>query len=232
MLDKSHNLPKSIAAALRRRAPQFVRMSQPSAGVNIASYNIHKCVGTDGRFDPVRTAKVIEELDVDLIALQEADERLGERNGLLDLNAIADVTGLKPLHQSEHRNSHGWHGNLVLGRASDVEDVSTLKLPGLEPRGALIIDLAIKGAPLRIIAAHFGLLRRSRSMQARVLLNAAATVQRPTVLLGDFNEWRINTRSSLLPLLPQFGPLEAALPSFPSRFPCLPWIAYLLARET
>lgn len=221
MLDKSHNLPKSIAAALRQRAPKFVRINPQHPGVSIASYNIHKCVGTDGRFDPVRTAQVIAELEVDLIALQEADERLGDRVGLLNLEALAEATGLRPLHRPEHRHSHGWHGNLVLARAGEVEDVVTLKLPGLEPRGALVIDLVLKGAPLRIIAAHFGLLRRSRSLQARVLASAASTVQRPTVLMGDFNEWRVNTRSSLLPLLPQFGPLEAALPSFPSRFPLL-----------
>lgn len=221
MLDKSHTLPKSLAAALRREAPHFVRIHSAEPCTTIASYNIHKCVGVDGKFDPQRIAAVIAELDVDILALQEADERLGERQGLLDLEAIAAATGLTPLHTPANRQSHGWHGNLILARSGAVEDVTTLRLPGLEPRGALIVDLDYKGAPLRIIAAHFGLLRRSRSQQAKVLLNAAHSVSRPTIMLGDFNEWRVNTRSSLLPLVPQFGPLHAVLPSFPSRFPLL-----------
>lgn len=220
MLDKSHTLPKSIAAALRQQAPSYMRINAQHC-TTIASYNIHKCVGTDGKFDPERTAKVIAELDTDIIALQEADERLGERHGLLDLKALAKATDLVPLHTPENRRSHGWHGNLILARSGEVEDITTLRLPGLEPRGALIVDLEFKGTPLRIIAAHFGLLRRNRSQQARVLLAAAHSVSRPTILLGDFNEWRVNTRSSLLPLLPQFGPLDAVLPSFPSRFPLL-----------
>ena len=54
----------------------------------IASYNIHKCVGTDNRFDPGRTTEVISEIGADIIALQEADQRFGERAGLLDLERL------------------------------------------------------------------------------------------------------------------------------------------------
>lgn len=45
----------------------------------IASYNVHKCVGIDGRFDPARTSHVIREIGADVIALQEAD--LGSASG-------------------------------------------------------------------------------------------------------------------------------------------------------
>ena len=220
MLDKSHTLPRSIGAALRRQAPFHATFGQQST-TTIASYNIHNCVGVDGRFDPGRVAAVIAELDADIVALQEADERLGERHGLLDLGALEKATGLAPLHMPDNGRSHGWHGNLLLARAGKVDAVSTISLPGIEPRGALIVDLDYKGAQLRLIAAHFGLLRRSRSQQARVLCSATHSVAHPTVLLGDFNEWRVNTRSSLLELMPQFGPLHAILPSFPSRFPLL-----------
>ncbi|MGT2468704.1 endonuclease/exonuclease/phosphatase family protein [Mesorhizobium atlanticum] len=51
----------------------------------VASYNVHKCIGTDRRFDPERTARVIREISPDVIALQEADNRFGDRAGLLDL---------------------------------------------------------------------------------------------------------------------------------------------------
>ena len=33
------------------------------AGTLIASYNVHKCVGSDGRFDPERISRVIHEID-------------------------------------------------------------------------------------------------------------------------------------------------------------------------
>jgi endonuclease/exonuclease/phosphatase family metal-dependent hydrolase len=221
MIDKKQNLPRSLAAALRRRAPRSFQSDDGDACTTIASYNVHKCVGTDGKFDPVRTAAVIAELDADIVALQEIDERLGERVGLLDLKALTAKTGLEPVLTPKNSRSHGWHGNMILARSSTVHEVKPIRLPGLEPRGALIVDLELKGVPLRVIATHFGLLRASRSLQASTLVEAASSVIRPTIILGDLNEWRVRTRSSLLTMLPHFGPLNAALPSFPSGFPLL-----------
>ena len=36
-----------------------------------ATYNIHAHVGRDGRRDPARVSRVIDELDADVVALQE-----------------------------------------------------------------------------------------------------------------------------------------------------------------
>ena len=47
-----------------------------------------------------------------------------------------------------------------------------LALPGAEPRGALVVDLDLPAGPLRIVAAHLGLLRRSRRWQVRSILDA------------------------------------------------------------
>ena len=58
--------------------------------LTVASYNIHKCVGNDKRFNPARVAEVIAELDADMIALQEIDRRFGHRTGLLDAARITD----------------------------------------------------------------------------------------------------------------------------------------------
>lgn len=221
MLNRSPTLPASLAAALRRNAPSFIDLHDEAPCTTVASYNVHKCVGTDGRFDPGRIAAVIAEIDPDLIALQEADERTGHKRGLLDLEALQRRTDLVPVHTPENRRSHGWHGNLILARSGIVQEVRNVRLPGFEPRGAVIVDLDLKGAAMRVIAAHFGLLRHSRSRQADALLEATQSVLRPTILLGDLNEWRVRNRSSLLSLLPHFGPIHAALPSFPSRFPLL-----------
>lgn len=206
-------------SALRRDNSHHKIATPSGACATIASYNIHKCVGTDGRFDPQRIQSVIAELDADLIALQEADQRIGERRGLLDLSWLEREADLAPVHVPENKISHGWHGNVILARKGVIHEVHRQKLPGLEPRGAMVVDLELKDVPLRIIAAHFGLLRHSRSLQAAALLLRAAETDRPTIVLGDLNEWRVNKRSSLLALMPHFGPLEAVVPSFPSRMP-------------
>ncbi|WP_119460067.1 endonuclease/exonuclease/phosphatase family protein [Rhodospirillaceae bacterium SYSU D60014] len=190
------------------------------AGTAIASYNVHKCVGLDKRFDPERIATVIGEIDADIIALQEADRRFGDRAGLLDLARLERDCGLLPVPVTGRSNGHGWHGNLLLFRDGTVRDVHQIRLPGVEPRGALVVDLDLDAGPLRIVAAHLGLLRRSRAQQAEAILAAVeADGAMPTLLLGDLNEWRLGSRSSLQSLNPAFGPLTAGLPSFPSRFP-------------
>lgn len=187
-----------------------------------ASYNIHKCVGADRRFDPARTAAVIAEVGADVIALQEADKRFGDRAGLLDLAVIERDAGLVPVRVQSGHNGHGWHGNLVLVREGLVRGLHQIRLPGLEPRGALVVDLDLAMGPVRVVAAHLGLLRASRLLQVETLLEQAGeSTDRPVVLMGDLNEWRLRRRSALRGFTKGFGPLGLGVPSFPAFFPVL-----------
>ncbi|MCU0944525.1 MAG: endonuclease/exonuclease/phosphatase family protein [Rubritepida sp.] len=189
----------------------------------VASWNLHKCVGADGRFDPARSVAVIAELDADIVALQEADKRFGRRSGLLDLHALERATGLAPLHVSDLADGHGWHGNALLVRRGTHARFRRLALPGAEPRGALVAELALAEGPLRVVAAHLGLLRRCRTRQIETILRILhESPPMPTLLLGDLNEWRPGARSSLRALEPVFGPVPPAPPSFPARLPLLP----------
>jgi endonuclease/exonuclease/phosphatase family metal-dependent hydrolase len=189
--------------------------------LTVASYNIHKCVGTDGRRDPARVADVILELDADVVALQEADMRFGARNGLLDMGKLRELGGYRYAEGLGSRSaSHGWHGNVVLYREGLVQKLHKIDLPGLEPRGAIVLELEYEGVPVRIIAAHLGLLRRSREQQVSLLLQAADPADhRAVIVVGDMNEWRLGRRSALKLFEPHFGPIDQGVASFPSRFP-------------
>jgi endonuclease/exonuclease/phosphatase family metal-dependent hydrolase len=210
-----------IIRALRNQERSFANgHSRQRGDLVVASYNIHKCVGTDGRFDPRRTADVINELGADIVALQEADKRFGARDGLLDLDELHKLTGLAPVSVARTAAGHGWHGNALLYRSGSVLAVDRISLPGAEPRGAIVVDLELEAGPLRLVAAHLGLLRRSRARQVETLVEAAqACGARATVIMGDLNEWRLGDRSSLNGLHPTFGPMNAALASFPAQFP-------------
>ncbi|MCA3511135.1 MAG: endonuclease/exonuclease/phosphatase family protein [Rhodobacter sp.] len=190
--------------------------------LGVASYNIHKGVGADRRRDLMRTAAVISEIGADIVALQEADTRFGNRRGLLDLDHLRADQGLVPVPVEGSGAAHGWHGNLILVRdALIVQTVHKLVLPGLEPRGALMADLVVQGRPLRVIAAHLGLLPTSRAAQTQALLDRLdALDRRPTLLMGDLNEWRHSG-----PSLARFGRFFTQAPpvrSFPARYPVLP----------
>jgi endonuclease/exonuclease/phosphatase family metal-dependent hydrolase len=214
-------LPADILSVLRQERKTYRSpRSEAAACALIASYNVHKCVGMDNRFDPERVSQVIGEIGADIIALQEAAQRFGDKSALLDLPQLEREHGLIAVPTLDQPDGHGWYGNFLLFREGIVRDVHQLRLPGVEPRGALVVDVDLNAGPLRIVAAHLGLLRHSRARQTEAILTSVCErSERPTLLLGDLNEWRLGQKSSLHTLGPAFGPLTAALPTFPSRFP-------------
>jgi endonuclease/exonuclease/phosphatase family metal-dependent hydrolase len=213
-----------IAGFRDARRRSSVPRSAPGDGeLIVGSWNLHKCVGTDGRFDPHRSVAVIAELGADIIALQEADRRFGKRTGLLDPKLLEKHAGLVPLPISDLQDGLGWHGNAILARPGTRARLRRLALPGAEPRGAVVADLDLRHGPLRVVAAHFGLLPRCRRRQSTAILAALAEAEpMPTVLCGDLNEWKPGERSSLHGLSELFGPVTAGPPSFPARLPMLP----------
>lgn len=231
-------LAAAVGDGVETLSPPGPRQAAGSSLV-VATYNVHKCVGADRRYDPARVAAVIAELGADLVALQEADRRFGRRTGLLDAMALERETGLALVPVSDLPDGHGWHGNALLVRrgAAQITRVRRFDLPGAEPRGAVLTELALPvpgtetaaagGAPvvrrLRVVAAHFGLLRRCRTRQAAAILETiTAGETMPTLLLGDLNEWRPGRRSSLRTLETVFGAAPGLTPpSFPARLPVL-----------
>jgi endonuclease/exonuclease/phosphatase family metal-dependent hydrolase len=211
-----------VRRLLRMPYPRPPAAPPPPGALRVATYNVHKCVGTDNRFDPDRVAAVIKEIDADVLALQEADRRFGRRLGLLDTAALERDAGLRLIPLGMAAGGHGWHGNALLVRDARLVRAQRLRLPGGEPRGAVMVDLELAGAKLRVVTAHLGLLRRHRAQQVALLLEHLAEADDvPTLLLGDLNEWRPGPRSSLRALNGEFGAVDAGPPTFPSRLPIL-----------
>ncbi len=201
---------------------QTVPLRHPG-DITVATYNVQKGFGLDLRRDPGRTHRVITDLDADIVALQEADRRFNTRAGVLDLARLEAECGLVPVPIQDRTGlaAHGWHGNLLLTRGAVIERVRTLRLPGVEPRGAVIADIVQGGIKLRIIAVHMGLLSSARILQAGQLADEIATDGRPTILLGDTNEWRRGPASTLAPLYAHFRQ-HGIQASYPAPRPILP----------
>ena len=161
--------------------------------ITFASYNIHKAVGRDRRRDPERILAVLREIDADVVALQEADMRFGPRLGVLPLAAIAAQTGYRPVPLSPRQEGLGWHGNALLVRRDiAVVGAQRVALPMIEPRGAIMTELAVAGQRLRVVGLHLDLsgLRRRQQVRAVIAALAAQPDVVPAVVMGDFNEWR------------------------------------------
>ncbi|MFQ3596139.1 MAG: endonuclease/exonuclease/phosphatase family protein [Sphingomonadaceae bacterium] len=198
-------------------------MQRPSPAdctdVVAVSYNIHKGVGTDGRRQPERILDVLDEVGADIAVLQEADLRFGVRHGVLPGELLA-ARGLRALPFDRRGISLGWHGNAVLVRAG-VEALRhrRIRLPALEPRGAVLADLAVNGRVLRVAGMHLDLsgLRRHRQILSVLQRLAAAPGDPPALVMGDLNEWREGAEP-LRVLAAGFAPVPTG-PTFPARLP-------------
>jgi len=197
--------------------------TRPETTVVVASYNIRKAIGRDARRDPARILSVIRQLSADVVVLQEADYRFNGRRAIFAPADVTRQTGMSLIDYAPASPGCGWHGNLLLlGPRVTLTTARPIHLDGLEPRGALMADLAIAGMRLRVIGAHLGLFARHRRRQAHRLYDFAAktpaeTPKRETIVMGDFNGWG-RTPNSLRPLS---GPMDEAPcgPSFPTRHP-------------
>ncbi len=169
----------------------------------VATWNIRKAIGVDRRRDPGRILRGITDLRADILALQEADRRLGDRPAALPPDRIHAETGMTPV-TADNGRSLGWHGNAILISDRVVPGTITrIDLPGLEPRGALMAELTHNGNPLRLVATHLGLTRRHRREQLAAMTRFLDSHQdRPTLILGDFNEW--HDSRGLEALTPEF----------------------------
>ncbi|MBG74230.1 MAG: endonuclease [Erythrobacteraceae bacterium] len=159
--------------------------------LTFASYNIHKGVGLDRRRDPERILSVLHEIDADIIALQEADRRIGERASVLP-RADIDDTRWRVIEVARRPRSIGWHGNaLLVRRGIDIISGEALDLPTIEPRGAACGEIVVEGHSLRVIGTHLDLSGLRRRDQIRSLLGFCNACERnlPTVIMGDFNQW-------------------------------------------
>jgi endonuclease/exonuclease/phosphatase family metal-dependent hydrolase len=169
--------------------------------LRLASYNIHKCLGTDRRREPGRIIDVINAVGADVIALQEVDRRMGPRAAALPYDMVLKHTDFTPLPLAPNGPSLGWHGQTLLVR-SDIEigAFAKIDLPGLEPRGAVMAEIVHPAGAFRIVGVHLGLVRRYRRQQLAEIRSAVeARAAMPTAILGDFNEW--SSRGGMEPLV-------------------------------
>ncbi len=186
----------------------------------VASYNIHKGVGTDRRRDPARVLHVLNEVGADVVCLQEADLRFGSRASVLPRFLIEGHTDYVPVPLDVQGDSLGWHGNAILVRRGiDVESHDILHIPCLEPRGVVTARLTLGETALTVFGMHLDLSGLWRVRQARAItaMAEAARSAGPVVLMGDLNEWRTAAGA-----FREFGKHFTLLdpgPSFPSRRP-------------
>lgn len=175
-----------------------------SRRIRVATYNIHKCRGLDGRVLPDRILQVLRELNADVIALQEVTRLEGGNLERDHARFLADELGFHVSFGENRRLGDAAYGNALLTRFP-IEAVQNYEITsrGREPRGCLRTDVKLdKTRILHIFNVHLGTGFFERREQARLLFHTgilnAADLSAARLVLGDFNEWTRGLASQLL----------------------------------
>jgi endonuclease/exonuclease/phosphatase family metal-dependent hydrolase len=199
----------------------------------ILTYNVHRCVGVDRRLDVGRVAAVIAALEPDIVALQELDVGRARTGGVDQAHEIAQRLDMACHFNAALRVEEEQYGDAILTsyperlvKAGPLPGLPRVR--GLEPRGALWVEMTIDGRVVQVINTHLGLVPREQQLQAAALAGPAWLGRRdkrqPMILLGDFNATRASAAYRTLNAgLTEARRLSTGRPTstFPSRLPVL-----------
>lgn len=172
---------------------EFPPRDRPAGVLRVATYNVHSCVGMDGRVSIRRVARAIRRLDADVVALQELDVGRGRTDSRDQAMEIANELRMDFHFHPALRVEEELYGDAVLSRLP-MRLVKAGALPGpkgREPRGALWVKIEFAGAEIDLIDTHFGLSAAERVAQAKALVGpewmGSPEFGERAILLGDFN---------------------------------------------
>jgi endonuclease/exonuclease/phosphatase family metal-dependent hydrolase len=174
----------------------FIQCSYKKDTLKVMTYNVHGCVGMDGRLSPSRISEVISQYEPDIVALQELDvgrQRSGKEDQAM---LIAEYLNM----------DHHFHASLQLAEESFGDAILSsypmqlIKKDALsrnsnfyflEPRGALWVEVNFNSQPIQIINTHLGLNSKERMLHAKELIDnkwlAHPQCKGSVILCGDFN---------------------------------------------
>jgi endonuclease/exonuclease/phosphatase family metal-dependent hydrolase len=158
----------------------------------VMTYNVHSCVGTDGKLDPSRIAEVIARSSADIVALQELDVCQKRTEGLHQPQWLAEKLAMFVHFTAARQCDEGHYGNAILSRhpISVMSEGSLPRRTG-EQRAVQWVKVSIGERTLNVMNTHLSIHFRERLLQIQQLLGAEwiAKSERhlPLVVCGDLN---------------------------------------------
>jgi len=175
---------------------RLVEGPHPSRLLRVMTYNVHRCIGLDGKAAPERIARIIARHEPDIIALQELDVGRPRTHGIDQVERIARLLRMSYHFHPVINLARGRYGNAIFSRhpmrLMQAEQLPKLgHLRYLEPRGALWVTIDIDGVAVQVINCHLSIWPYERVAQASTLIGerwlANPLCQSPVVFCGDLN---------------------------------------------
>lgn len=161
----------------------------------ILSYNVKCGRGMDNVLDYDRTAKVIADINPDIVALQELDS-LTNRSGLTITGVeLADRVGMNFTFAKAIDFDGGGYGVGVLSKEQPISQRNYPLAGSDEPRVLLLLEFE----RYYLLATHFSLHQQDRVESVNLILELLASLKdKPTLLCGDLNAEPYNEIIELL----------------------------------
>jgi endonuclease/exonuclease/phosphatase family metal-dependent hydrolase len=173
--------------------------------LRVATYNVHRCRGIDGRLRPDRIVDVLREVDADVAALQEvvSGDGTGQDN---QARFLGESLGLHWALGENRKLKGSAYGNVVLSRFPlRVVKNHDISVEGRERRGAFHTDVLLGARDaVHVFNIHLGTAFLERRHQGRRLSERESGILHDReltgakIVLGDFNEWTSGLATRLL----------------------------------
>ena len=190
------DLRSAALVLLGRQARKRAMISAPPGRLAVMSYNVHSCMGMDGRVSPRRIARVIARQHVDLAALQELDHGRPRSRAEDQAGDIAAELGFHLVFCPAVVRGNERYGHALLSRWP-LETVKVGVLPSHpggvwpEPRAAIWARVHVADMVLNVLSTHLGLAAPERMKQMTAILGSEwlgpVLDREPVILCGDFN---------------------------------------------
>lgn len=196
--------------------------------LRVMTYNVHSCRGMDARVLPERIARVIEQFNPDLVALQELDVNRRWSRRIDQPLVIAQQLRMQCHFQPAIAVEGERYGIAILSRYP-FEIKKAVDLPSypkhtlgknmpilkyfFEPRHAIWTSVTINGREVYFVNTHLSLRSAERLEQVKCILGHewlnVDSHKVPTILCGDFNEGPRSLGHQLFRA--SFGEVKAAM---------------------
>ncbi len=164
--------------------------------LRLMTYNVHSCIGMDGKLSPDRIARVIARHDPDVIALQELDVGRLRTNGMDQAKIIAELLDMNYHFHPVRMIEEELYGNAILSR-TPLKIIDAGSLPRafdnfcFEPRGALWAEIEYLDTRIQLINTHLSFWAHEQKKQAESLCGphwlSNPACDGNVILCGDFN---------------------------------------------
>jgi endonuclease/exonuclease/phosphatase family metal-dependent hydrolase len=211
---------------------------KPKGCLRVMTYNIHSCIGMDGKVAPRRLARIISRYSPDIIALQEVDADRASSQYIDQAIVLAAELNMNMHYHPVRFIDEEQFGNAILSRhPMRLIDASPLatnvspfrsRMPAVgQPRGALLVEVDVEGQKFTMINTHLGVTPEERKTQVSDLLGEPrfSENRKPIIVCGDFNA--VPNQYAYLEVKKKMNDVQLEVnkgipkKTFPSRYPTL-----------